>query len=677
MGTDGDFVVVVVPEGVIADTDPQSPAKPPLTTNPPPQSQPPPKTKAPFFIRGFFAFTLLFVSASLSWAVTWNEFVAFYKAISDGATLTLDNNITAVAGDSRFGAIEIHNKTFTIDGNNKIIDSQEISNLGFDFHFEKPTFKNITFQNFVSEYDAVIIITEVDLFTFTGIINFINNKQTSNYGIGGAIRLSWSALTFELSKTLFMSNSVVYSGGAIYLAYNSSVTFKNSSITFTNNTVAGISNDIFIQDSSVIFEDTVYLLNGVRISGAGQVRKIGNGEVVFSGENTFISQPFSLEVGSAVFLAAKSTVPALNMSAGTGLSLSENSGVARNDGKLFINDNFTLNGYLKIDFDFNSKVSDYISVKNILTINSSALTVKLLNDPTIYGSSIAFIGGTSITGATNLTLANTNKFYVLEVYANKIWLVFYGTPWNVFVDKYQEGENSSLLTQSIGADSTSLAFGSPNAGKNNFTIDGQNYLASANKISNMGFILNAQTISFKNISFTSFTNTASGAVLNLTNRSKIIFSGTINFTSNTANSGGVMSVASSTVAFNNVVVNFRSNVGTNFGGAFSTNRASITFDNSLVNFIGNKALADNSGAIDFVTYSKLSFTNSTVTFLNNSAAKNGGALLFYGYSVLYLKNSSITFSNNVMGANIKNDVYSNDAKHDDDFRGQCGVYKWN
>jgi predicted outer membrane repeat protein len=181
---------------------------------------------------------------------------------------------------------------------------------------------------------------------------------------------------------------------------------------------------------------------------------------------------------------------------------------------------------------------------------------------------------------------------------------------------------------------------------------------------------------FNRSSATFLNNTANrsgGAIVNLLSTASFVNS-TLDFLHNTATgNGGAISNVHSSASFSNSTANFSGNSTKELGGAinnqdsllvfnrsnatFSANSANggggailnwdysvVSFVNSTVDFLHNTATAETGGAIDNRDYSAVSFVKSRVNFLGNSS-DFGGAILNY-YSTASFVNSTVDFSNN-------------------------------
>jgi predicted outer membrane repeat protein len=639
------------------------------------------------------ALAVLFL-ASFSWAGPWNDFVYSYRNAT--GDITLEGDISTGQGD----ALAFYTTTgdnFTIDGGKHIVDAVSTQS-GFILFGKTIAFKDISFKNFRS-IEALIMV-ENSIIDFTGEVNFINtdselegsvfrddieydspnlinfngtfNFISNNAGHGGGVFfLSKTIVSFENSISSFSNNTAANgdANGGVFLIDESAggtISFRNSTSSFFDNKAlyATVNNDIHLSnEKSFLFFDQENLLpNGIRISGheSAQIRKTGAGKVTFAGEGTIISNTFNLEQGSAVFQANQSTVAAINMtpSALTTLSLQSNS-----TNELFIKNPFILDGYLDLDFDFTNSLADFISVAGQITINADTiLGVNIINgDPSTDGT-LAFMQGVSITGSANLTLSSELTNYSITYLDGILSLVYAPpNPWDLFVSEYKSAQSFIELTENITAtDDLALAFGNPDNAGESFTIEGGGFNINANGKPNLALSFNAKSITFRNISFTSFTaNSHAATVIYATNSNLFFDNSIINFISNTNlnNQAGALNLYQSSGFFEKATVTFSSNSAGLNGGAIAiikqlgTAFIRLSFNESKLEFIGNTSLA-NGGAISHV--SNLGTTplfysfKSSVNFLSNNASQNGGAIIISRATATF-ENSKFDFTNNNAG----------------------------
>jgi outer membrane protein OmpA-like peptidoglycan-associated protein len=534
----------------------------------------------------------------------WDSFVSDYKRGSNYGSLYENIYASSSPLSLAFGSPDSANTNFVINGSNFIVNSKLIPNLGFVINNSSLTFKDISFTSFT-------------------------RTSLSQGGNGGLFNLLGSTIIFSGSVNLSFNKSG-NNGGAIFVGNLTNLIFQNSNVLFSNNVAKntinnGIINDIYLDTakSIIIFDGNNILTNGIRTTGAGEIKKIGEGQVVFAGENTILNNKFTIVSGSAVFAANQSTINFLTMSTLTGLSLNSNL-----TNTLFINNDFELNGFLNLDFTFGSTgrngLSDFIFINGKLTVNKSTLTLNFIDGQyaTFYGSSVAFMKATNIVNFENLFLIESQIGYTIRLYNNMLWLYYVDQdPWNVFVgDKYKIATGTILLSQNISATDNSIPFSTPDEGVNNFTLDGGSHIINSGVQLNMGLVLDKRNVLFKDVALTRFRKTLgtnNGGAFEIVNGSIIDFEGAISFTSNSAiNFGGAISAFSSSINFLNADVIFSSN-GAYYGGAIFANVGSI-----------------------------ISFTNSTITFVNNFMNSNNlSDIYFYDTASTLILNENVLFTN--------------------------------
>ncbi|MDR2709607.1 MAG: hypothetical protein LBC07_06510 [Elusimicrobiota bacterium] len=216
--------------------------------------------------------------------------------------------------------------------------------------------------------------------------------------------------------------------------------------------------------------------------------------------------------------------------------------------------------------------------------------------------------------------------------------------WNNFVTEYRQKINYGEIILEIDLSAPEIspsAIGSPT--NNNITIDGKNKTLNSNAIADLGFILNAKTMTFKDINFYNFLKTAdSGAVMSISNNAIVTFLGNIDFSSNSNSGynryGGAISASDSNISFVSSLVDFTSNSAYYGGAIYANNNSTISFTNSSITFTNNSS--NYAGGAIYVLQSSLSFVNSSITFTGN-----GGAIYAYNSSISFA-NSLINFTSN-------------------------------
>ncbi|MDR2527391.1 MAG: hypothetical protein LBC92_05970, partial [Rickettsiales bacterium] len=253
----------------------------------------------------------------------------------------------------------------------------------------------------------------------------------------------------------------------------------------------------------------------------------------------------------------------------------------------------------------------------------------------------------------------SRKFYSGQNNTNR---ALDASDWDNFAQQFQNvpsGETIRFLNNIeaiVGQTNTSLGASS----ENNFIIDGQGFMLNSKREFNLGFRLIGTTLTFRDISFSSF-NTAfringkfvDGGALYV-NSGNVVFSGTVSFSHNRVDggAGGALSATNhSRIDFNDSFVTFFDNEGVN-GIAFSLFNSMANFRNSTVNFTSNTAISG--WAFYMPLASSTNFINSKVNFIGNvSGGIVGGRLLNFTNSVAAFVNNRDVISG-VASVNFEN-----------------------
>ena len=246
-----------------------------------------------------------------------------------------------------------------------------------------------------------------------------------------------SASMIVVGATYTYINSVGMNVDNAYVAFAGDY----SSVTFSGNGAR----DIVMNAGSQLFFGTDGLIifnNGLRVDG-GKAYKTGSGVVLFEGEGTILPD-FTISAGTVVFHASKSSAGpvALINSPASGAALSLQGG---STSTLFVLGDFSLNGVLALDFNFNSlnhtlSTNDFIHVAGDANILQSTLSANIVyTGGTIgeleFGSSLPFVSAASISGFRNLYIAILG--YSIVQNNNVLWLVYGNSePWDKFVSRY-------------------------------------------------------------------------------------------------------------------------------------------------------------------------------------------------------------------------------------------------
>ncbi|MDR2708586.1 MAG: autotransporter domain-containing protein [Elusimicrobiota bacterium] len=170
--------------------------------------------------------------------------------------------------------------------------------------------------------------------------------------------------------------------------------------------------------------------------------------------------------------------------------------------------------------------------------------------------------------------------------------------WDSFVAAYKNG-GTIMLDNNITADENSSIIGQTNG--NNITIDGSNNTLDSNEINNLGFVLNSKNILFRNITFSNFISDINGgAVMTISNGSKINFTGNINFTNNSNSGAG--------------------------GAIYLTDISNITFTNSLITFTGNVSQNQTPNDVYLDGFATALIFSDNTTLASGIQTSGGGAV---------------------------------------------------
>ncbi|MDR2191682.1 MAG: autotransporter domain-containing protein [Endomicrobium sp.] len=249
----------------------------------------------------------------------WNFFTADYKEAPASETIVLTENKTAITGDNNaFGLPGASG--ITIDGAGNALNSANYENLGFSLNAVSATFKNISFENFLSTGNGgAIQAVSSAMVNFTGIINFTGNISTGVYDSGGAIYNYNSEINFTNGNINFTNNSANNLGGAISNYDISEMNFTNGNVNFTGNS-AMLAGAIYNYNSGMNFTNgNINFTSNIAVDG-GAIANVYNSTMNFTGVNVnftgnraiiFNSSPF---IGGAVVNIENSIINFTNAS---------------------------------------------------------------------------------------------------------------------------------------------------------------------------------------------------------------------------------------------------------------------------------------------------------------------------------------------------------------------------
>lgn len=265
------------------------------------------------------------------------------------------------------------NTSGTIDGKGAVIDMAGSNITIFNITNASVTFKNLTFKNAnITNYGAAIFSYNSNL-TLIG-CEFLNNSAKR----GGAVYAIDSA-EIIIRDSIFMNNSAMDDGGAVYLiGIFSNFVFENSR--FRNNYVrsnisssAGSGGAVYIVSSKGFLKNCVFELNHATHTGGA----VGLNDVIGTVENCVFNNNFV----NITFSSTSSNGGALYL---------------HNGNNTVINSNFTNNSAVNggaIRTDANTARDGILNLKNSSFFNNSAINfggALELYDFTAYISNCSF-----------------------------------------------------------------------------------------------------------------------------------------------------------------------------------------------------------------------------------------------------------------------------------------------
>jgi hypothetical protein len=375
-----------------------------------------------------------------------------------------------------------------------------------------------------------------------------------------------------------------------------------------------------------------------------------------------------VDAGSVIFKTEVSTVGTLNISNGSSLILDNTSQNIVDVSSLYITGIFNLQGILKINADLANLKADWIYVGGKFNVLHSSISVNAVGK--FIGDIKIFTVGYDLPDDLALDLTVLEGFTL----THDLHSIYLSAPvpsfWNIFVNEWKsagQGQSVPLEHDAFAAEEKySFPLGKP--ANDDLIADGKNNFLNAYGDIDLGFILEDSSVTFINITFTSFTSQdLAGAVMAIKN-STIDFLSNINFNDNvspneTSVGGGAVWAQNSLLNFSNSVSNFKNNTSVN-GGIFVLDNSRIIFTNSNLSFTDN--LAQSLGGAFYLQSSTLTFTNSQINFENNTAQAlsnisfNNNAApneTIVGGGVVWAQNSVLEFSNSV--SNFRNNTSVN------------------
>ncbi|MDR2708585.1 MAG: hypothetical protein LBC07_01225, partial [Elusimicrobiota bacterium] len=278
------------------------------------------KYSLPLFAASLLFVSSFFIATKAQGAInTWNNFVDAYRSAGQDATITLTNDLTGVSG-AAIGAPNGNN--ITINGANKVLNSNKISNLGFyDMGSKSLNFIDISFYNFSvnNKGGAVINFANNSNAVFSGSISFVNNAAIGQRG--GALYAISSRFSFTETTLSFINNSANDAGGALYANKNSDISFANSSASFIGNTTSNKDSyggsSIFARESSNVSfaNSTITFIENSAANNGGALLVDKNSNISFTNSNVIFAENTAGFLGAAIFAYENSNISFENSTA--------------------------------------------------------------------------------------------------------------------------------------------------------------------------------------------------------------------------------------------------------------------------------------------------------------------------------------------------------------------------
>ena len=474
-------------------------------------------------------------------------------------------------------------------------------------------------------------------------VNFISNSVTNN---GGGISQIYSRIVFKTKSTVTFWNNTARSGGAI-ASDNAEITFDgNSSVIFDNNEASNDGGAVCSWSSSVIKFDgnSSVTFNNNKASYGGAVYCEDSSNITFDGNSSVTFNNNEVSDNGAVVYCQYSS----NIKFGGNSNVTFNKNKAGDDGGSIYcrsSSNITFDDNSSVTFD-NNKASDDAGAilcfsssnitfdgNSIVTFNNNkakadggAVHCVIQCDFLFYKTtSVTFINNSAISGGAIFSQGNSN----VAARENSSVQFMHNTA--------TRGGAICFLTQ------TAITL------KDNCVMIFQNN--SASESGGALYIYDYSTALFTGYSEVTYSNnkaTQYGGAIYCSDASNITLDQNIlmEFTNNTSEYGGALSIVQSTLKFDgNTSAKLTNNIAER-GGAFYVLLSRVAFEGSITaNFCGNAA--ENGGAISVVK-SSIKFTGkSKLWLLKNSAAGSGGAMHLSDNFIADISyNSHITFNHN-------------------------------
>ena len=598
------------------------------------------------------------------------------------SSVTFNNNKASYEG----GAVYCRSSSnITFDGNSSVtFNNNKASDDGgavYCFSSSSITFdgnSSVTFNNNEARYGGAVVCWSSSSITFDGNSSVtFNNNKASVYG-GAVYCRSLSHITFDgNSSVTFNNNEASSNGGAVYCVSSSPITFDgNSSVTFNNNKASVYGGAVYCFSSSSITFDgnsSVTFNNNEASVDGGAVYCRSSSNITFDGNSsvTFNNNEASDE-GGAVYCQYSSHI-----------TFDGNSSVTFNNNTASVyggavycwsSSHITFDGNSSVTFNNNTASvyggAVYCQYSSHITFDGNSSVTFNNNEASDdggavccwYSSHITFDGNSSVT-------FNNNEASVVggAVYCNtQSDVLFYATTMVTFINNSAR-TGGAIFSQSshISAKETSTVQFIHNSathggavflrGQSTVLLEGSCVIAfKDNKATESGgalYITAYSTAIFTGYSGVAYSNnkvSQYGGAIYCSDNSNITLNEnvSIEFTNNTSEYGGALSIIQSNLTFNeNILANFTDNFAER-GGAVYVLLSSVTLEGNIAaNFTGNKA--ENGGAISVVKSLVTFAEKSRLTFFSNSAARSGGAMhLSDHFGVNISHNSHIKFYHN-------------------------------
>ena len=223
-----------------------------------------------------------------------DSFTALKDKISDGGTVTLDQDYNYNSGDdsSLAEGIEISD-SITINGNNIVIDAKNQARIFKIMDGCSVTLSGITFKNGNANEGGAIYSA--------GTLTMDNCKfEDNNATNGGAVY--FTSVPGVLSDLEFTRNHADNNGGAMYYHSDASGTSNDDALklsTFTNNTAGNEGGALYLWGSTGKIETNVFTGNNATNDGGAIMIKGSNWGI---NDSTFKSNTAINKRGGAIYL---------------------------------------------------------------------------------------------------------------------------------------------------------------------------------------------------------------------------------------------------------------------------------------------------------------------------------------------------------------------------------------